>query len=414
MSNSASPNKTSAGKPAGAPALKLADLPPQVLAELRNECKLSDEDIAEVFTAVQQGVRTPGEMLGITPGVANTVESMALTLYRHRHYSFAASMYGFLLEMDANRGSAWRGLGACNQATKTYAVAVFCYQNALEAATDDIVSRVLLGETLCLMKYPHLGVEVLQGALAMGTQVAAHQPYLKRAEGILKAQNVEVAPAAAAKEQAALAAEKPQAAAEVLPDRKFSKQEKDAMAALADRFAQGGDDRAIFDDPQMKELMAKLSFGLDREIITLKQVAGFTDEQMYGGYVAACRYLDMGQPLMCLHIVGWLLYLDTRNAKYYQLAGISAQHLKLWCFADYLYGLSLIYDDDENPSPITQIYRGEAKIFSEERHAGVELLRTGMARCGNDPEEQDAAKRAKLLLTQFGSKHERSSNRKQP
>ena len=111
-----------------------------------------------------------------------------------------------------------------------------------------------------------------------------------------------------------------------------------------------------------------------------------------------------------MHIIGWMIYLDSRNPKYYQLAGLSAQHMKLWCLADYLYGISLIYDG-ETPSPITQIYRGEAKLFSEERHAGLDLLRAGLARSGTDLDEQDAAKRARTLISQFGSKEERSGNR---
>ena len=409
----------SAISPPAAPALSLATLPAEVLEDLRTRCKLADTDISELLDAVQTGVRTPGEFLGISPAVANTLESMALAFYRHRHYRFACSFYGFLLELDVNRGSAWRGLGACNQAMRIYPVAYYCYQNALEAQPTDLVSKVLLGETVCLMSYTEKGVQILQQALAMGTPVAAHLPYLKRAEAILQAHN---APLQAASAEAPAAdrdsdgntdtdenAAAPERLKDLSPEELMEPVPQEKLAELADRFAAGGDERALFDDPHMQRLVQKLSVGLELQTITLKDVAGFTDEQMFGGYVAACRYLDIGQPLMCMHIMGWMLYLDSRNPKYYQLVGLAAQHMKLWCLADYLYGLSLIFDGETTPNPITQIYRGEAKLFSEERHAGLDLLRAGLARCSKDPEEQDAAKRARTLLAQFGSKDERSN-----
>ena len=158
------------------------------------------------------------------------------------------------------------------------------------------------------------------------------------------------------------------------------------------------DDAELLAHPEVQALIETLTEQVKTDQVTIKEVAGFTEEQMYGGYAAACKYLEMGQPLTTLQLVGWLLFLDSRNGTYYQLAGISAHHLKLHCLADYLYGLSLIYDPG---NPITMIYRGEAMIFSEEMPEGLELIRQGIAKCGKKDEEVEAAKRGQALIAKF-------------
>ena len=153
--------------------------------------------------------------------------------------------------------------------------------------------------------------------------------------------------------------------------------------------------------PKIQEIAQRLSAKLQRREITYKDVAGFTDEQMYGGYAAACRLIDAGKPLTALEIMGWMLYFDGRNGSYYQVAGLAAHHAKLYCFADYLYALSLIYEPN---NPVTMLYQGEVKIYSFERHGGVELLRQAVDMLSHDSEQRHLVKRGKALIKQFEKK----------
>ena len=390
----------------------LTDLPPELIAHVQKVCHLTADQVSDILEAVKLGITTTSEYLGVTPAVANTIESLALEFYRQKHTMHANTLYAFLIEMDPNRATAWRGVGACQQSSKFYPMAVLAYQRALTINPDDVISTILLGECLYLDGWRDEAVRALERGVAMGANIPAHAVYIKRAQAILRIQaGGEAAsggPADTKKKSDAVAAYDSGPTLEELTRNPAPMMGLQPGADLAAQYANvdiqallAMDNAEFANHPVIADLATKLSALVKRTAITIKDIAGFTDEQMYGGYVAACRYIDMGQPLTALKIIGWLIHFDSRNGSYYQVAGIAAQHAKLYCFADYLYGLSLIYDKD---NATTMLYRGEVKIYSFERNAGVQLIREAVEKLATDPESRHLVKRGKSLIKQFEKK----------
>jgi tetratricopeptide (TPR) repeat protein len=408
------------------PKLTFETLPPEALHELRSRWDLSDAQIKEFLAAVQRGSRTVGDYLELDEGHARALECMALAYYRERHFELATHTYNQLVQLFPQRSSAWRGLGACAQVTKQYPLAVICFAQALQHDASDVAAQVLLGECYCLGNKPELGMEALRRALTLPTPEAWQKDYVKRAKFILAAQQSKFdatrqspsEPAGPLHSGEADPAARGQAAKTPGQADPFSKAAPPAQTAQSAEAAQTeahvaerlevvkhieGSEEAVrlLATPQMRAMVERITQGVQFESICVKDVAGFTDAQLQGGYAAACDYLEQGKPLQAMQTLGWLLYLDHKNPLFLQLAGLAAHHLKLYCYADYLYGVSLIYDATD---PTTLIYRGEVKILSEERHAGVELLKKGLALCGSRPDLQDIAKRGQALIKQFDSK----------
>ena len=69
---------------------------------------LSDEALWDIYEAVKDGATSVGEVAGFDPPALNTIEQMALGYYRAKLYGQAAPIFGFLLQMDPTRSSAWR------------------------------------------------------------------------------------------------------------------------------------------------------------------------------------------------------------------------------------------------------------------------------------------------------------------
>jgi tetratricopeptide (TPR) repeat protein len=415
-----------------APKLTFETLPPSALEELRSRWDLTDAQIKDFLDAVQRGSRTVGDYLQLDEGHARALECMALAYYRERHFELATHTYNQLVQLFPERSSAWRGLGACAQVTKQYALAVICFAQALQHDASDVAAQVLLGECYCLGNKPELGMQALRRALTLPTPEAWQKDYVKRAKFILAAQQTKFdaarknpagsagsktlnAAAAGTQGEAGDPSRPAQAAA---TQGQVSGSPQDAESAESTETAQTaahvaerleavkhieGSEEAVrlLATPEMRAMVERITQGVQFEAICVKDVAGFTDAQLQGGYAAACDYLEQGKPLQAMQTLGWLLYLDHKNPLFLQLAGLAAHHLKLYCYADYLYGVSLIYDATD---PTTLIYRGEVKILSEERHAGVALLKKGLALCGRRPELQDIAKRGQALIKQFDSK----------
>ena len=167
--------------------LTVADLPPEIVTELHDYCGLDDQQINDILEAVHGGVKTVGEFFGVTPEVANTFESMALGFYRRQFYVEATCIYQFLIELFPRRSTAWRGLGACNQAIRCYPMAIMCYQNALQSDPLDIVALIFLGECFCYLGHLERGLHTLEQAVQYGPRKPWHKTYIKRAEAIIRA-----------------------------------------------------------------------------------------------------------------------------------------------------------------------------------------------------------------------------------
>ncbi|HET6346087.1 MAG TPA: hypothetical protein VFH51_14215, partial [Myxococcota bacterium] len=152
--------------------------------------------------------------------------------------------------------------------------------------------------------------------------------------------------------------------------------------------------------PELRAQLRNITTAINEGRLTLKEVAGFSDDQFDAAYAAACKFLELGQATEALKIVGWLLWLDTRDARFYQLGGLCMHHLKLWCVADYLYTMALMYDANNFT---TMIYQGETKIMVDERDKGRELLQQGLALAQKHPGEMELVKRGQTLLKMLGA-----------
>ncbi len=383
------------------------DIPADVIELVRQRCKLTPEQVTDVVDAIKSGVDGAAEYFGVTPAVANTIEAMALEFYRQKHILYALCLYSFLVEVEHTRATAWRGMGACHQVGRVYPMAVLCYQQAIHLDPNDVISTVFLGECLFIDGWREEGIRALERAVALGSSSPAHTLYVKRAQTIIDTQAGRATAAVAPKKKADDAhldvTEPVLTAAPAQGGEAGALGEVDVEALLA------MDDLDFAKHPKIQELAQRLQARVRSREITYKQVAGFTDEQMYGGYAAACRLIDTGRPLTALEVMGWMLYFDGQNGSYYQVAGLAAQHAKLYCFADYLYAMSLIFDKN---NPVTMLYQGEVKIYSFERHAGVELLRRAVEMLGPDPEQRLLVKRGKALIKQFEKKPASQQNAK--
>ena len=386
------------------------DIPADVIELVRQRCNLTHDQVNDVVDAIKSGVKDAAEYFGVTPAVANTVEAMALEFYRQKHPLFANSLYAFLVEVEPTRSSAWRGMGACHQVGRFYPLAVLCYQKAISLDPSDVVSTVFLGECLFIDGWREEGIRTLERAVAMGSTSPVHTLYVKRAQTILTTQGgLATAAAAGSKKKGDAPIDVTEPVLASAPAQSGADQELGELGEVDVEALLAMDELDFAKHPKIQELAQRLQARLQRREITYKQVAGFTDEQMYGGYAAACRLIDAGKPLTALEVMGWMLYFDGHNGSYYQVAGLAAHHAKLYCFADYMYSMSLIFDKN---NPVTMLYQGEVKIYSFERHAGVELLRKAVDMLTHDPEQRLLVKRGKALIKQFEKKPASQQNAK--
>jgi tetratricopeptide (TPR) repeat protein len=402
-------------------------LPAEVLNQLRGPCGMDEAQIAEMVRAVNDGVRCVGDYIGMGPEAANGLESTALAYYRHQRYDLAGPIYAFLVEVFPHRHSAWRGLGAVAHAQKNYLGAVVAYLMALKVTPDDLVSQVLLGEAYLLAGRRQHGVACLEYALTLKPNLAHEPAYLKRAKLLLEAQRrrpdagepmhpwvgrtlPEDGPSGATPAESALTsttgAEPPAEPAEAKSVEADAEDVDPQQEHIAEKMRLVGHIEGaeaavkLLSTPEMQAMVQTLTERASDGEIAIKDVAGMSDEQMQAGYVAACAYLEQGKPVEALQILGWLLFLNSQEPLYLQLAGVTAHHMKLHCLADYYYGLALVYDP-KNPS--TMIYRGEVKLLTEEREAGLDLLRQGIALGGQQTELAALVQRGQALLKQFAT-----------
>ena len=399
-----------APSPQAMPLLGGRPLPPEVFASLQH-AGVKPEHIAEMCQAVDDGITTVSDYWGLTPQVVKTIEAMALDFYRQRHHMFAVLLYTFLVEIDADNAHAWRGLGAACLALHQTERAIIALQAALVIDPSDPIVLFLLGESLLVAGHGVYAKEAYTRGLARAGKDVRYAAHVRRATAIMAARDISqirpAEPAAAGPSHPAPAAATgsavgghhaapaapPGPTAELPPDRLPTMAEA-AHMTLAD----------VERHPAMKALLDQLWEGVCRRFITVKDVAGFSDEQLVGSYNAACGYLEAGQPLVAMRIAGWLQCCDGRNPLYYQLAGVAAQQLQLFCLADAMFGFSLVYRPDDPPC---ELYRGEVKLFSGEPEEGRALIAGAMPRLGKDAHGVALARRGQLLLTQYPA-HARS------
>jgi tetratricopeptide (TPR) repeat protein len=351
-----------------------------MLAQLQRDSGMDPVELREMLAAVRAG-QSLGDFYGYTPAVYNAMEKVGLAYYRAGRIEPAAQIFGLLVDLtNGTHASAWRALGACHQVEKHYRMAIVCYNRALDTDPTDLLSRIFAAECWCYEGRADIGLPMLNDVLAKGTKNKAHEPYLARARAIVAAKG---------------------GLPKVEAERQLGKAlyEK-AIAELDEDDTDDPAKRVILKDPALRQQLRDITEAVNKGRLTIKEVAGFTDEQFEAGYAAACKYLELGQPTEALKIVGWLMWLDSRDARFYHLGGLCMHHLKLWCIADYLYTMALMYDTNNFT---TMIYQGETKIMNDEKEAGFELVRRGIALAQKHPSEVELIKRGQTLLKQFGT-----------
>jgi len=347
--------------------------------------KIPDQDLEDIVASLRAGVTAPGDALGFDEAALNHIEQTAVAYYQVQRFAPASTLFGFMAQMNPKRASAWRGLGACAQATRKYALACICYDRALQLDPLDIVSHVYLGESLCHSGKKEEGLLVLQGALEKGLARPEAKPYLLRARAIVVAGGV--VPARIFMSQAA------------------NESHKKALAALkaVPEYAYDPERPLSIDDmkrnPEIAPLLKDLGALVKQGRLTLADVGGFTAKELDGTYATAVKLVETNQSALGVQLVGLLMLIDPAKSKYYQLAAIGFQRLKQYALADHYYALAFALEEPKDARTLT--YRGENKIMMGEIDEGIKLVRDGVKAAGKKREYEDVAKRGTALIKQF-------------
>lgn len=356
----------------------------QKLERIKGWKELPDAERQEIVDALASGVKNLGQFFAFTPEMFNAVEAMAYNYYRSKVYLTSSQLYSYLLTLDPERPTAWRGLGACFHANKNYSVAVNCYAFAVRFDPDDVISQVYWGECLCLGDDPKRGLEILTDVVKhadAGKVEATLAPFVARARAIVAAKGGI-----------------PQRIVLMDTGRMIA---EDAAAALKEQGIDPGDPlEGMFQSPEAQAMLEEIAEGYRNHLVTIREIAGFSAEQMDAAFAGACQYLNTGQPTQALQIIGWLIYIDSKDPRFYHLGGICMQHLKVYPMADYMYDMARLYGNDADPT--TLVYHGEVKILQEEREEGLALVRQAIELAKKDPTAHDVIKRGQVLLKQFG------------
>lgn len=352
---------------------------------------IPDQDLWEIWESIKAGAKTPAESLGFDAPAMTSVERMAVGYYRARRYDAAAAIYGFLIQMEPERASAWRGLGACAQAMREYELAMQAFERAVDLAPDDLINQVFLGECLCQLGRRDEGVARLQKVIDSGNTDPAVHPYVVRARAIV-GQKGGIPPKVVLRKAGQDIVK--QAEAE-FTHTDFS---QPPLELDPDRDIDLDD---IKRNPELMKAIGDLKELLFQGKITLAEVGGFTDNELDGAYAVACKYVEMGQVGPAMQIAGYLIFIDPYKARYYQLVGICLQRLQQYEAADHYYSLSSAMDPDD---AMSRIYRGEAKLLSGKIDDGLQSIKDGLALAQKDPvAHKDLIDRANVLLRQFSA-----------
>lgn len=358
--------------------------------------KIPERTLEDILEAIRDGAKNPADAFGFTDGALMGMENIGLAYYKAQKYSYAAVIFGFVLQMNVNRATAWRGLGACAHALKEYVRAGYCYRVAMDLDPSDVPSKVFLGECLCQAGATEEGVALLKETIDGGTPRMDYRPYIARARAIVAANGGRPATIVLMQEGKRIAEEATQALVD-LPQEAWS-----GAAGAVDFEGEGGEItwEQMKRNPKLRDAIQELSKAVAEGRLTYAQVGGFTEDEMDGAYAIACRYCDMGEVLKSIQITGYLIFLDPQDARYYQLVGICLQRLKQYEAADFYYRMALILEPHD---PMSLVYRGECKILAGAVDAGLEVVREGLDIAKKMSDQASLVDRAQVLIKQFGT-----------
>ena len=222
--------------------------------------------------------------------------------------------------------------------------------------------------------------------IANGTENQAYLPYVTRARAVV--------------------ASKGGVPPKIVLMREGKRVAQDATEALLEAGVTLDPDRELTVDdmlanPELKATLGELSKAIEEGRLSYAQVGGFSEQELEGAYIVACKYLEMGQVLEAIRIAGYLIFLNPADTHFFQLVGIALQRLKMYESAEHFYKLAVAINEQD---PMTWVYRGETQLMLGETDKGLAYVRKGLEQAGEATEHRDIASRAKVLLKQFGAK----------
>ena len=352
--------------------------------------KIRDDDLLDIWQSIQEGAKTPAEAYGFDEPAMVSVERAAHGYYTAQKFAVAGTLYGFLLRMDSKRSTAWRGLGACAHAIKQYELAVNAFRGAVECAPNDGVAQIFLGEALCQIGEKEEGLAVLNAVLQWESTPPQLHPYLKRAQTIVEQGGGMPNRSVLQREGMAVVQAATQAQAQE------GDAEPEPLEYDEDRDIEWSD---MQKNPELMAVLKDVQKAVSEGRLTLAEVGGFTDNELDGAYAVCCKYVEMGQVVQAMQIVGYLIFIDPYKSRYYQLTGICMQRLQQYEGADHFYRMALSLDKND---PMSMVYQGECKILSGELDSGLEIIKEAVVLAQDDPvEHHDILERAQALIKQF-------------
>ena len=360
-------------------------------ADLEN---IRDEDLLDIWQSIQEGATTPAEAYGFDEPAMISIEKAAHGYYSAKQFAVAGTLYGFLLRMDSKRSTAWRGLGACAHAIKQYELAVHAFRGAVEFGPEDGVSHIFLGEALCQIGEKEEGLKILQDVLAWDSPTPELHPYLKRARAIVEQGGGMPSRDVLRREGMAILEAASQAQQSEAGD--GAGEASEPLTYDEDRDIEWDD---IQKNPELMSVLKDVQKAVSEGRLTLAEVGGFTDNELDGAYAVSCKYVEMGQVVQAMQIVGYLIFIDPYKSRYYQLTGICMQRLQQYEGAEHFYRMALSLEAND---PMSMVYQGECKILGGDLDGGIEIIQEGVELAEQDPvQHQDILERGRALIKQF-------------
>ena len=169
------------------PRIDLSKISPTAIADLKKELNIGDDLMKNILTAITAGVKTPEEFLYFNDVETDKLEEQALSFYRQKNYEKAMQLYLEVINIDRERSTAWRGLGACQQAQDAYLTAIHAYRQAFRLDPDDLISYVALGECWYFSGFHEIGLNTLKEACKKTATKPEYKKSLQYAQAFVAA-----------------------------------------------------------------------------------------------------------------------------------------------------------------------------------------------------------------------------------
>ena len=386
-----------------------------IVALLARETGMATEALEDMVEAIGQG-ESEEDYFGATPNAMGRLHNAALGYYRGKRYQQAQGLFEALLYLTrGQKAYVWRSLAACYQVQHYYELAARCYAKSTALDPEDHFSAVYHGECLCLLGRRQEGLAALQQVVDRTHRTLGMQPHVLRAKALIAAGGGPGRPSPLARQgMAELAVQQSvgrgKHAPEAPPLEQVAQSQQWSAEAL-ERLAEVDADLAVarrgpipdegirnqLADEETRSRLEQIAQAVADKALTIRELADFSEEQMDAAYAVACLHLERGELLQAMQVTSMMMWIDSRDTRFYRLAGLCAHRLRLFCLADYYYALVDIWRPG-GADPATLIYRGEAKMLSDELDSGMDLVRQGIKSSSGDHSMAELVRRGEALL----------------